>query len=73
MNNNITGLVQVQVTNEFLQEQFKLCEAWNDPRQWDALAMLYCQRGYELNALCCFRRADARRMVLQPVAVETEE
>lgn len=44
-----------------LQAQFKRCEEWNDPEQWDALAMLYYQRGYLLNACHCFKRADACR------------
>jgi hypothetical protein len=56
------------MTDNELKEQFQQCQAWNDPEQWDALAMLYYQRGYFLNALHCFKRADACRVV----AVETE-
>jgi hypothetical protein len=41
--------------------QFKRCEQWQDADQWDALAMMYYQRGYLLNALHCFKRADALR------------
>ena len=52
-----------------LMEQFKRCEAWNDPEQWDLLAVAYYQRGYLLNALHCFQKADACRAL---VAVETE-
>lgn len=54
-----------------LQAHFDRCLAWNDAVQWDALAMLYYQRGYLLNALHCFERADACRARV-PVAVETE-
>ena len=57
------------MNNEDLQAQFKRCEAWNDPEQWDLLGMAYYQRGYWLNALCCFKRADT---CLIRVAVETE-
>lgn len=53
-----------------LIEQFRLCEQWDDPEQWDALALLYYQRGYYLNALCCFQRADAVRASLVIVGTE---
>lgn len=46
---------------DMLKRQGELCEVWNDPEQWEALAMLYYQRGLFLNALHCFRRADACR------------
>lgn len=52
-----------------LQAQFQKCQHWKDAEQWDLLAMAYYQRGYLLNALHCFREADAIRVV---VAVETE-
>lgn len=52
-----------------LQEQFRLCVEWNDPDQWVALAMLYYQRGYALNALHCFKRAEDCQVL---VAAETE-
>ncbi len=57
------------MTNKELIEQFKRCEQWNDPVQWELLALAYYQRGYFLNAICCFQRADAYRA---SVAVETE-
>lgn len=68
-NTNIRTVEPVDLWTFDFQAQFKLCEEWNDPEQWDALAMLYYQRGYLLNAYHCFKRADACR---QPVAVETE-
>lgn len=56
--------------------QFQRCVEWNDPEQWEVLAILYYQSGYNLNALHCFERADACRRVLAishlPVAAETE-
>lgn len=61
--------IQVVQRVDDLQEQFRLCEQWNDPDQWDALGVLYYQRGYDLNALHCFKRADTVRA---SVAVETE-
>jgi hypothetical protein len=59
----------IGLSNDELQAQFQRCEQWNDPEQWDWLALAYYQRGYLLNALHCFRRADACRV---SVAVETE-
>lgn len=50
-------------TNEELQAQFKKCEEWNDPNQWDALGTIYFTQGYLLNAGVCFKRADALRGV----------
>ena len=58
------------MTDRELIEQFKQCERWNDPEQWELLALAYYQRRYFLNAMCCFENADAcRELVL--VAVET--
>ncbi len=57
------------MTNDELIEQFKRCEVWQAPEQWELLALAYYQRGYILNAMCCFERADACRV---SVAVETE-
>lgn len=57
------------MSNEELQAQFKRCEVWQDAEQWNLLAMAYYARGYLLNAVCCFNRADACRAV---VAMETE-
>lgn len=49
------------MTNKELSKQQERCEQWQDPEQWDLLALAYYQAGYELNALYCFRRADAIR------------
>ncbi len=57
------------MSNEELQAQFERCQEWNDPDQWDALAVLYFERGFYLNAVHCFQRADGCR---ENVAVETE-
>jgi len=57
------------MSNEELKSLFERCEAWNDPEQWDALAVLYFEQGYYLNAIHCFQRADSCR---KGVAVETE-
>lgn len=61
MNSNIKPMSPINLATFDFQAQFKLCEKWNDPDQWDALAVMYFQRGYYLNTLCCFRRADACR------------
>jgi hypothetical protein len=55
------------MSDDELKAQFERCEIWQDAEQWDLLAMAYYARGYLLNALCCFNKADACR-----VAVETE-
>lgn len=47
------------MSDEQLIQQFKLCQQWNNPEQWELLAMAYYQRGYLLNAHCCFQKADA--------------
>lgn len=57
------------MSNEELKQQFQLCEQWNDPEQWDFLAIAYYARGYYLNALHCFRLADTCRVL---VAVKSE-
>ena len=49
------------MSNEELQKQQARCEIWNDPSQWEMLAVAFYQRGYNLNALYCFRRADEIR------------
>jgi hypothetical protein len=66
--------------NQDLIDKFQRCEQWQDADQWDALGMLYFQRGFMLNAGVCFQRADACRLKnvfsefgLMPVAVETGE
>lgn len=66
-NQNIVPVMRADQID--LQEQFRLCEGWDDPDQWDALGVLYYQRGYDLNALNCFKRADTVRA---SVAVEME-
>lgn len=74
------------MTNDELVEQFKRCEGWSDPDQWEFLAMAYYSRGYWLNALHCFKRANRARaaqaditlrgespiQTIQRVAMETE-
>lgn len=52
------------MTNEQLQQSFDYCKQVNDPEQWDLLAMAYYQRGYDLNALYCFKQADTCRQVV---------
>lgn len=59
------------MNNQELREQFDRCKQWQDPDQWDYLGLAYYQRGYDLNALDCFHRADALRQPIA-VAVETE-
>ena len=46
------------MTREELKQQFDRCLKWNDPQQWEELALQYYQRGYFLNALHCFMLAD---------------
>jgi cytochrome c-type biogenesis protein CcmH/NrfG len=55
------------MSDQELQDQFALCQQWQDAEQWDLLAMAYYVRGYLLNSVYCFNKADAVR-----VAVETE-
>lgn len=56
------------MSNDELRAQFERCKQWHDPEQWEVLAVLYDERGYAMNALYCFRQAEACR----GVAVETE-
>ena len=70
MNNNIAIVNRVDLSTLDLQGQFRLCEQWNDPDQWDHLGVLYFQRGYDLNARHCFKRADALRVPVVEVEVE---
>lgn len=56
------------MTNDELEAQYERCQQWQDSDQWDFLALAYYVQGYLLNALHCFRCADALR-----VAAETEE
>lgn len=44
-----------------MQEQFKRCQAWNNPEQWEALAGIYYTYGYLLNASVCFENAEKAR------------
>lgn len=61
------------MTNEELEQQFKRCENWQDADQWDWLGAAYFERGYFLNALHCFNRANAARQFMTLfVATETE-
>lgn len=52
------------MTNQQLQQSFDYCKRVNHPEQWELLAMAYYARGYDLNALYCFRQADACREVI---------
>ena len=62
--------LKVSMSDEGLKVQFFRCKEWRDPNQWEILAVLYCARGYFLNAAYCFGQADACRA--QPaVTVET--
>lgn len=49
------------MSNEELSAQFKRCEQWQDPEQWELLAAAYLSKGYILNALCCYGQADKCR------------
>jgi hypothetical protein len=49
------------MTNQQLRDQFARCIEWNDPDQWDALAMCFFQAGFPINAKYCFERADVLR------------
>ena len=57
------------MSNQELQDQFKRCEEWQDPEQWDILGVLYFERRYYLNADVCFKRADAIRAQVPAEAV----
>jgi cytochrome c-type biogenesis protein CcmH/NrfG len=57
------------MTNQQLQAQFQKCQEWNDPDQWDMLALEYHRNGYTLNAVQCFRKADELRGVAFAEAV----
>lgn len=46
------------MSDQELREQFQRCQEWNDPEQWELLAVAYWQRGYDLNALQCFNNAE---------------
>ena len=49
------------MSNQELRDQFARCLKWNDPDQWDYLAMCFFQAGFPLNARYCFERADVIR------------
>jgi cytochrome c-type biogenesis protein CcmH/NrfG len=53
------------MNDQELQDQFGLCQKWQDAEQWDLLALAYYARGYLLNALHCFKQADACRVVVE--------
>ena len=73
-NQNIKPLARIDPSSFDFEEQFRLCVEWDDPDQWDALATVYFENGYILNALECFRWADVCRAAspIEIVAVETE-
>lgn len=50
------------MSNQELIEQFKRCQIWQDPEQWEMLAILYFQHGYLWNARRCLELADACRV-----------
>lgn len=50
------------MTDNELMEQFVRCKTWNDPEQWEALAVMYFERGYVLNAEYCVEQAKACRV-----------
>lgn len=52
---------QAGMSNQELQDQFRRCEQWNDPEQWELLALEYHRQGYDLNAAHCFQQADKCR------------
>jgi hypothetical protein len=58
------------MSDQELKAQFFRCKQWQDPEQWDILAVQYCARGYFLNAAYCFGQADAYR-AQHAVTVET--
>jgi hypothetical protein len=49
------------MTNQQLRDQFARCIEWNDPDQWDFLAVEFARSGFPMNAIECFNRADAIR------------
>jgi hypothetical protein len=49
------------MTNQQLRDQFARCQQWNDPAQWDFLAVEFARAGFPMNAIECFNRADAIR------------
>jgi hypothetical protein len=49
------------MTNQELKQQYERCQLMSDPAQWDTLAIEFYRRGYQLNALLCFRNADEIR------------
>jgi hypothetical protein len=49
------------MTNQELITQFRRCIEWNDPDQWDCLALAFFRAGFPLNAAECFNRADTIR------------
>jgi hypothetical protein len=55
------------MSDQELIEQFQRCKKWNDPEQWEALAMAYYGRTLYDNAAYCFRQADeARKQKAKP-------
>ena len=54
-----------EMTDQELQQSFDYCKQANDPEQWDLLAIAYYMCGYDMNALHCFKQADACRVLVQ--------
>ena len=57
------------MTNTELQQQYKRCQEWNDPEQWELLGVEYYRNGYKMNARRCFAKADELRGVAFAEAV----
>jgi hypothetical protein len=51
------------MSNEELKAQFDRCQQWQDPEQWELLAIEYSRRGYLLNARKCYELAEACRVM----------
>lgn len=54
-----------------LQVQFKRCQEWEDPEQWELLAIAYFERGYYLNAIQCFKNADKAKRIPKQLESKT--
>lgn len=46
------------MTANELQAQYERCQQWNDPEQWDILALFYMAAGDETKAVECLRLAE---------------
>ena len=55
------------MSDQELIEQFERCQIWQDPQQWELLALVYLARGYLINARRCFELADACAVTAETV------